>query len=355
MGEPVNIGFVGAGFVGQVAHLIHYARNTNCRLVALCEARPELRESARKYYGFEKTYSDLPSFLNDPEINAVVCITRRQNTGPLALEILSADKHLLTEKPICHSVAQGELLVSEAEKHKRISAVGYMRRHDQGVQDGKKILDEVRASGELGKLNYVRVHCYGGDSYCGIQPAVTTQEVYPSGFAEWNLAPSEIPENLVGAYASFTNVFCHNINLLRYLISETPEVSYVNLSNASGGLVVFDYENFRATLEAGHSASNAWDDLIELFFDLGIIRIVLQPAFLQGAAAKVEKYNFRTDQAPVLVSMHKSNAFQRQADAFVKSVSDKTIASSITSSAEALEDIRWIEKIWQMEIKRRNE
>ena len=42
--EPLNIGMIGAGFVGQLAHLANYADIPECRVLGLAEVRPKLRE-----------------------------------------------------------------------------------------------------------------------------------------------------------------------------------------------------------------------------------------------------------------------------------------------------------------------
>ncbi len=348
--RPVNLGFIGGGFVGQVAHLANYVGNTNCRLVALCEAKPKLRAAVQAHYGFEKAYSSHQELLRDPDIDAVVCITRRPNTGPIALDVLQAGKDLLTEKPMAHTVEQGLQLCAAAAKTQRIYAVGYMRRHDAGVQAAKSLIAGVRASGELGKLNFVRAHCFGGDSYCGVKAAVTTDEPYPPNLPEWALAPSWVPQTRVAAYASFVNVFSHNINLLRYLVAEVPRVDHAHLGNGSGGVVVFDYGAFRATLEAGTTALTGWDDVIELYFDSGRIRIELQPAFLLNATAKVEIQRATAKGLAALLSWPESWAFKRQADSFVQDVAART--TPLASAADALEDLKLLEEIWRAELRR---
>src|SRR4051794_23687313 len=125
--EPLGLGFVGAGFIGQVAHISNFSLNPQCALVGICEARTRLREKVQAHYGFKRSYSTHADLLSDPEVKAVVAITRRPHTGPLALAVLRSGRHLLTEKPMCHPLQQARILVDEMLAQKVLYSVGFMR------------------------------------------------------------------------------------------------------------------------------------------------------------------------------------------------------------------------------------
>lgn len=346
----VKLGFVGGGFVGQVAHLTNYALNDKCELTALSEVRPLLRQKLERRYGFKKTYASHHEMLADSAIDAVVAVTRRPHIGPVALDILRAGKHLITEKPMCHSVEQARKLVDEAKRRHLIYAVGYMRRHDEGVQAAKALFDRVCSTQELGRLNFVRMHCFGGQAYCGAQAPETSNEAPPEGLPEWPLAPEWLPKTRVNQYAMFLNVFCHNINLLRHFIPKIEGLSHVDLRNEKGGIVVFDLGDSRATLECGQSANHGWDDTVEFFFDSGRIRIELPPALLKNVPASVSIYNANTGQDTKLLPQSWSWAFTRQANAFIDDVLAKR--TPIASAEDALSDMALIEEIWKKETHR---
>src|SRR5438046_939321 len=116
MSKPVRMGFVGAGFVGQVAHIANYAQTPGCEMTALAEMRPELRERAKTHYGFQRTYAHHSELLADPDVDAVVVVTPRPLIGPIALDCVRAGKHVMTEKPMAGSAAQAETLVRAARE-----------------------------------------------------------------------------------------------------------------------------------------------------------------------------------------------------------------------------------------------
>lgn len=353
-GGIVNIGVIGAGFLGQIAHISQYLGNPKCWLFAVCEAKPKLREAVRSHYGFDRAYASHAELLADPEVHAVVSITRRPNTAPIALDVLSAGKHLITEKPMGHSLEQGKRLVAVAEKNQLIYSVGYMRRHDEGIQAAKTTLDRILKSGELGKLNYVRVHCYGGDAYCGInKPEVVTDEPYPQALPEWPLAPEWLPTDRTASYASFVNVFSHHINLLQYLFEREPTVEYVNLGNPAAGMIVLDYGSFRTVIEAGQAPAHLkWDDTLEVFFERGKVSVEIGAAF-QKTAAIVKITNYFDQKNPIEILLNgsaQSWAFRRQADAFIDDV--LLLKEPLASGKRSLSDLKLIEDIWKKEISR---
>ena len=94
-------------------------------------------------FGIPRTYENHTQLLNDPEVEAVIVITPRDITGPVAYDCLKANKHVFTEKPMAGTLEQGEKLVQEAKKNNLQYVVGYMKRYDEGVIEGKKILNSL--------------------------------------------------------------------------------------------------------------------------------------------------------------------------------------------------------------------
>ena len=145
-------------------------------------------------FGIPKLYSSHTELLDDPEIEAVVVVTRRHATGPIVLDALQSGRHVLSEKPMAHTRAQAERLVS-AQPVGKSYAIGYMKRHDAGVAQAKILLDALQRSGELGRIVLVRAWCFGGDTGVGSQGFVMTDEVRPDGIELWPIAPDWVPDH----------------------------------------------------------------------------------------------------------------------------------------------------------------
>lgn len=346
-GKPVGIGIVGAGFIGQLAHLANYVEVNGCQIVALAELRPELRRRVCQRYAIPNAYPNHQELLKDPEVEAVVAVTPRPMTGPVALDCLAAGKHLMTEKPMAGTVEQAERLVETARAQGVLYALGYLKRHDKGIQMAKQILDGLLATKELGSVTFVRAHNFMGDSYCNIDGHIVTTEKPPDNRPEWPIAPSWMPEPLRQPYAWYLNAHCHNVNLLRYLFGQTPSVDYVRLDRLAGQIAVLDFGKFTCVIETGNMKHRGWDDNIEIYFSRGRLRIVYPPGLLRNVPARVELYK-GGDVNEISVPQNDWEwAFRRQAESFINDVREGN--EPLASGADALMDMRLIEEMWRME------
>src|ERR671930_524132 len=73
MATKVRIGFVGAGFMGQLAHIRSYALLTEeCELVALAEPRQRTAELVAARYGIGRVYRDHRELLESERLDGIV-------------------------------------------------------------------------------------------------------------------------------------------------------------------------------------------------------------------------------------------------------------------------------------------
>src|SRR5262249_49250885 len=98
--RQLNIGMIGAGFIGQLAHLMNYVEIRECRVLALAEYRPDLRRRVAQRYDIPRTYATHHELLEDADVEAVVVVTPRPYTAPVVLDCLKAGKHVISEKPM---------------------------------------------------------------------------------------------------------------------------------------------------------------------------------------------------------------------------------------------------------------
>ncbi len=355
MGTPakVKVGIIGAGMMGQQAHLANYALIKNCEVVALAELRCELRRQVCERYKIKKGYATHQEMLKDPQVQAVVVVTKRPMLGPIALDCLKAGKHVIAEKPMAASVEQAEILAETAKNQKVCYAVGYMRRHDEGVQQAKKILDGLIGSKELGPVVFVRSHCFQGDFGNNFADHIVTDEPTPAGMPGmegWPIAPDWVPADRKLDYAWVNNVYCHNLNLLRFLLGRTPSVDFARVDHGMGRTVVLDFGGYSAVAELGYSSSRKWDELVEIHFEHGCLRIELPPNMLRNVPAKITLYKQGAIQEIISPQINWSWAFRRQAEAFIRDIQENR--PSLASGRDAIEDIRLLEEIWKKELNR---
>lgn len=344
--RKLNIGMIGAGFIGQLAHLMNYVEVKNCRVVAIAEMRPVLRQRVMARYEIPRGYATHQELLRDPEVDAVVVVVPRPYLAPIVTDCLNAGKHVFSEKPMAGTAEQAEALVDLARKKQLHYAVGYMKRYDDGVRAAKKAYDEAVASGELGAVLFARAHCYMGNSYCNADGHIVTDEKPDYEEKGWPIAPDWLAEPLRGDFAAFSNTYGHNINLLRYLIGgDVPTVEYASFDKGMGQLCVLKFGRFKATLETGRQTNRDWVETTDIFFEHGRISVKTPPALLKNVTAAVEIYKAGAIQQVIAPQIDWTWAFRKQAAAFV----DDVLAGrkSLIDGEEGLADIRLIEALWK--------
>lgn len=346
--KNIKIGFIGAGYVGQLAHIANYAQLKNCRIVALAAGRPELRRKVAQRYDIPRTYATHKELLEDKEVDAVVAVTARLGTGPVAYDCLNAGKPLLTEKPMASTLEQAEKLVNIANTKGVTYTVGYMKRYDEGVQKAKVILDDLIKSGELGPVLYTKAHCFSGDAYCKCDGCIVTDEKKSENWETWPIAPDWVPEGQRQEYHQYLNSYCHNINLLRYLFGKTPSISHVEMNKSGFQVVLFDFGDHIATLETGRFSYQGWDEVTEIYFAKGRLRIKTPPPLLRNVPAEVELYKGGDGQQTSYPHSGWSWAFRRQAESYIEDVYEGR--ESLSSGADSLDDIRIVEAMWKMKL-----
>jgi predicted dehydrogenase len=336
--------------MGQLAHIVNYAENQNCEIVALAEYRSDLREKVANRFDIPRTYENHTELLKDSEIEAVVVVTPRNITGPVAYDCFKAKKHVLTEKPMTGTLEQGEKLVNEAERNNLQYVVGYMKRYDEGVLQAKTILQRLIKSSDLGPIIFVRVHCFMGDSFCNPSGYIASSENSPEPEVTWKTHPDWIPSCYELDFAGYLNTYSHDTNMLRFLFDTTPKVDFVNFTRMDGRIAVLNMGDFLCSLETGRSAYHYWDEIIQVYFKQGHLTIKTPAALLRNITARVELY--RSDEKPEtkIYSGNWSWAFKRQANAFVENILNNE--PSISPGSDALEDLKLCEEMWKMQIER---
>jgi len=343
--KKIKIGIIGAGLISQVCHIPNYVVNNHCEIVALADYRKKLREKVAKKFKIKNTYNNHQELLKNKDIEAVIIITGKENIGPIAFDCIKERKHIFTEKPSAHTYLQAKKLVDLAKKNKVKYVIGYMKRYDSGAIKAKKILKNLIKSNELGKINFIRVHNYMGDSYCNPKNYIKSNESVPKNIPSWPNSPNWIKNKDRKHYSGYLNTYCHDLNLIRYLFNKDLKIEYTNLSKMNGRLAVFKIDNYLCSFETGRSNYNIWDETITIYFMKGIVKLSFPAALVKNKCCKIDIYNSNNKPERKIISENYSWAFKNQADEFIKTI--KLNKESLNPGSDALKDLKIIESIWK--------
>lgn len=327
--------------MGQLAHLANFVTFDNCEVVALAEHRPRLARMVAEHYRIPKVYGSHLDLCNDPEIDAVAEITSDDLHAPVAIDLMNAGKHVYLEKPMATNVEDARAMVEASQRNGVHLVIGYMKRYDSGVELARRIIDELRASNELGPITHVRAHCFGGDWVCNIGKHITTDEPYPEVFKR---PPAGLSEQQVRDFYWINNVYCHDVNLLRYLVGDIKAVKYADLTGPTK-IFIFGLEGFDAVLDVGHISANFWDEEFKIYFKDGWVEVHTPSPLLRNVPARVHVYKAGATQVHSQPQAVWDWAFKRADAHFIDCVLNKKEPRS--SGADSIRDMELMEEIFR--------
>lgn len=146
MTQRVRVGVIGCGLIAQVMHL-HYLRELpeHFEIVALCDVADDVRLACARDYGVPQNFADWRD-LTAADLDAVLILTPGSH-APIAIAAAEAGKHVLVEKPMCFSVAEGHAMIAASERAGVTLMVAYNKRYDPAycrLQDDAKGLRDLR-------------------------------------------------------------------------------------------------------------------------------------------------------------------------------------------------------------------
>jgi predicted dehydrogenase len=272
--RPV-IASIGTGVMGQVAHLANYARlrdEGECTVAGVVDLKRRLAEAVADRYRVPRVYEDVAELLADPRVDGVACIQPWPNNYGLVKQALEAGKSVITEKPMVGRLDEAKELTDLARERGVVYAVGFMKRHDPGVELAKELLDKVRASGELGALRLVDAVCHGGDWWQNLEPPLRVDDPAPPGPAPTYPDDCCTPARHA-AYGWLLNIFSHNINLCHYLFGAEMEPRSARFHADHAFSSTLRCGEVLVTVRGAPTRAHEWREWTTLTFERGEIAI----------------------------------------------------------------------------------
>lgn len=162
---PLKFGIVGMGHIGK-RHAEMIRRQEGCLLVAGCDIRAKEALDVQDDFAYHLDFSAMLAAHGDLD---VVCIcTPNGLHSSQAIEALEAGNHVVIEKPMALSSAEGEAVLHKAlEVGRQVFCVMQNRYSPPSLW-----LKEIVDSGRLGRIHMVQVNCFWNrdDRYYGKIP-----------------------------------------------------------------------------------------------------------------------------------------------------------------------------------------
>jgi predicted dehydrogenase len=150
MSKKVRIGIIGCG-AGRL-HAAEYVSLPDVELVALAGLEQDRCQTVAARYDIPRIYGDYTELLAQPDIDGVSICTPNHLHARMTVDALEAGKHVLVEKPLAISVAEGEAMAEAAARTGRVLMTVFNRR----FRNDSRILKRHVEAGNLGEIYFVR-------------------------------------------------------------------------------------------------------------------------------------------------------------------------------------------------------
>lgn len=123
MSNKLRMAVIGCGSIADHAHLSNYQNNDEVEIVALCDIDTKRFDYLKGKYAFlanAYTTTDYKDIAKDGSIDAVDICTPNYLHSIIAIEMLNAGKHVLTEKPDAMTAAEVEEMKETAERNGKV-------------------------------------------------------------------------------------------------------------------------------------------------------------------------------------------------------------------------------------------
>jgi len=150
--ERLRVGIIGGGAITQVAHLPVLKKFKSIEVRAVCDIDLPKATALAERFGVKDSFDDIEELLRYEELDAVVICSPNHLHESHILAALSANLHVLVEKPLAMTAASAGRIVRAAQKRGKVVMVGMNHRYRPDVQ----IVRSFVQSGELGAVHSVR-------------------------------------------------------------------------------------------------------------------------------------------------------------------------------------------------------
>ncbi len=151
MTEP-RAAVIGYGYAGRSFHSYLIDITPGLTLHGVASGDPAKRAQIVRERGCT-AYSSFAEVIADPAVDLVVLATPNDLHADLAIRAMQAGKHVVTDKPMCVTLAEADQMLAVAASTGRMLSVFQNRRWDGDFLTARKLLSE----GRLGNVRWIEM------------------------------------------------------------------------------------------------------------------------------------------------------------------------------------------------------
>jgi predicted dehydrogenase len=245
--DKITIGWIGVGTRGNAGiDWLKKAAGDRVHLKSICDAYDGYIargiDRVATIWGHKpETYKDYRQLLADKSIDAVFIMTPEHLHHRMTIDALRAGKHVYIEKPLAHTIEEGEEIIREWKKTNKVVQVGTQNRSSSLYRKAKEMIQQ----GMVGDVHYVRAFWYRNSTTDN--PAwryVIPEDTNPSN-TDWDKFLGPAPKRPFDKRRYFqwrlywdysggisTDLLVHQTDITNFMLDKTVPTSCM----ASGGI-----------------------------------------------------------------------------------------------------------------------
>jgi predicted dehydrogenase len=268
--ERKKVGIIGLGKITQLKHLYYLFHSEEFKIEAICDISQSLLKSVGEVFGVEKRFEDYKDMFN-LELDVVMVLTH-DHAFPI-IDALNAGFDVFTEKPLCWTEEEAELIKKTVERTGNKLVIGYMKRFIPNYNELKHKISK------LPNKKIINVKTFASGTKVRIPPSHTV-------FKDSNIKPFEknvgskvssrimsnnsYSEQQAADYRMLMELGIHNLNFLIDILGEPISIDYAKMwsSRTNGNSEnnnVKTHRMFLAILTFPEDLKCVWE--IGTFFD----------------------------------------------------------------------------------------
>ncbi|MDH3364866.1 MAG: Gfo/Idh/MocA family oxidoreductase [Thermoplasmata archaeon] len=142
-----SVGVIGTGYWGRKI-VDEYSKMDNVELIGVSDLNQKNLDFCAERYGVNRGYKEFRELLSQKELDAVNVCTPNSSHYEICRAALEMDKHVLVEKPITLTSAEGWDLVQLAQDRGLTLSVGHIFRFNNALAETRRLMNE-RFFGDL--------------------------------------------------------------------------------------------------------------------------------------------------------------------------------------------------------------
>ena len=160
--DKLSVGMIGLGIRGSyLLERLYAGSQDTAAVTAICDAYTgHVSKASDRIEALDgkkpKTYVDYRELMQDKSIDAVIIATPEHLHATMLIDALTAGKHAYSEKPLAHTIEEGEKILQAAQNRPQIVQVGMQNRSNSLYTKAKEMI----AAGMLGDIHYTRAFWY---------------------------------------------------------------------------------------------------------------------------------------------------------------------------------------------------